>query len=44
MRKLLKMAKLRVVYSSTFKIDNWFEFKDEIPDMLQSMVVYEFPC
>ena len=44
MRQLFPMAKLRVVYSPTFKIGKLFKFKDEIPHMLLSMVVYEFRC
>ena len=34
---------IRIVFSS-FKINNFFTFKDPIPDALKSMVVYQFTC
>ena len=34
---------IRIVFSS-FKIKNFFSFKDPIPDALKSLVVYQFTC
>ena len=34
---------IRIVFSS-FKIKNFFSFKDPIPDALKSLVVHQFTC
>ena len=44
MRQLFPMAKLTVAYSPTFKIANIFKFRDEIPQMFLSIVVYRVRC
>ena len=38
-----KDADIKIVFSS-FKIKNFFSFKDPIPDALKSLVVYQFTC
>ena len=38
-----KVIDIRIVFSS-FKIKNFFSFKDSIPDALKSLVVYQFTC
>ena len=43
-RLLYPMASLRVVFSPAFKLGQMFKFKDAIPRVLQSLVVYEFRC
>ena len=43
-RHFFPMASLRIVFVPSFKLRNWFRFKDEIPHLLQSRVVYEFSC
>ena len=44
LRKLYPMATLRVVFTSKTKIGHFFKFKEIIPTMLRSLVVYEFRC
>ena len=38
-----KDVDIKIVFSS-FKINNFFSFKDPIPDALKSLVVYQFTC
>ena len=38
-----KDVDIKIVFSS-FKIKNFFSFKDPIPDALKSLVVYQFTC
>ena len=38
-----KDTDIRIIFSS-FKIKNFFSFKDPIPDALKSLVVYQFTC
>ena len=42
-KNLCSDFKIKLVFSS-FKIKNFFTFKDPIPDVLKSYVVYEFTC
>ena len=37
------LVDIRIIFSS-FKIKNFFSFKDPIPDALKSLVVYQFTC
>ena len=42
--KNLPFCKIRVIFKSSTRISNFFQFKDKMPYCLRSNVVYKFSC
>ena len=42
--KNLPFCKIRVIFKSSTRISNFFQFKDKMPHCLRSKVVYKFSC
>ena len=42
--KNLPFCKIRVIFKSSIRISNFFQFKDKMPYCLRSNVVYKFSC
>ena len=42
--KTLPFCKIRVIFKSSTRISNFFQFKDKMPYCLRSNVVYKFSC
>ena len=44
LKRVLKYCKLRIIFKSQNKVCNNFRFKDHVPQILTSGVVYKFQC
>ena len=42
--KLLKFCKLKINFQTGNRLNNYFRFKDRVPETLQSNFVYKFKC
>ena len=44
MNKHMKFCKLRVIFQTNNRLKNYFRFKDSVPEILRSNLVYKFSC
>ena len=44
MNKHMKFCKLRVIFQTNNRLQNYFCFKDSVPETLRSKLIYKFSC